>query len=185
MVDIVITPHFWQTRWFQITVTLASLGMVGGTVWLLELRRIRRKIEILKRRQAVDVERARIARDLHDDIGASLTQTALQSQLAERNVSRQPERAAGHLQELFKTASRMTRTLDEIIWAVNPKHDTLDNFILFLGSHTQALAESAGSGRLSNDISEGPAGPSCYLHPRPIARHPHSSLGYQSRSLTK
>jgi signal transduction histidine kinase len=92
----------------------------------------------------VDSERARIARDLHDDVGASLTQMALQSQLAERNVVRQPERAVSHLHELFNTASRMTRTLDEIVWAVNPKHDTLENFILFLGSHTQELAESAG-----------------------------------------
>ena len=86
VVDIVIAPHFWQTRWFQIAVILAGFGMVAALVWLLERRRTRRKIEILKRRQAVDAERARIARDLHDDIGASLTQMALQSQLAERNV---------------------------------------------------------------------------------------------------
>jgi signal transduction histidine kinase/ligand-binding sensor domain-containing protein len=144
VVDIVIAPYFWQTRWFQIAITLASLGIVAASAWLLERQRNRRKIEILKRRRAVDAERARIARDLHDDIGASLTQMALQSQLAERNVTGQPERAAHHLQEVFKTASRMTRTLDEIIWAVNPKHDTLENFILFLGSHTQDVAESAG-----------------------------------------
>ena len=144
VVDIIIAPHYWQTWWFQIAVILASFGMVAASVWLLVRRRARRKIEILRRRQAVDSERARIARDLHDDIGASLTQMALQSQLAERNVVRQPERAVGHLHELFGTASRMIRTLDEIIWAVNPKHDTLENFILFLGSHTQDLAESAG-----------------------------------------
>ena len=144
VVDIFIAPHFWETRWFQISVMLASFGMVAVSVWLLVHWRARRKIEALRRRQAVDSERARIARDLHDDIGASLTQMALQSQLAERNVVRQPDRAVGHLHELFKTASRMTRTLDEIVWAVNPKHDTLENFILFLGSHTQDLAESAG-----------------------------------------
>lgn len=143
-VDIVIAPHFWQTRWFQFTIILAGLAMVAAPVWMFERRRQRRKIEIMKRRQAVDAERARIARDLHDDIGASLTQMALQSQLAERNVTRQPERATGHLQEVFKTASRMTRTLDEIIWAVNPSHDTLENFVLFLSSHTQDVAESAG-----------------------------------------
>lgn len=142
--DITIAPHFWQTRWFQIAITLAGLGLVAAPVWLFERRRQRRKIEILRRRQAVDAERTRIARDLHDDIGASLTQMALQSQLAERKVTAQPEHAARHLQEIFKTASRMTRTLDEIIWAVNPKHDTLENFLLFLGSHTQDLAESAG-----------------------------------------
>jgi signal transduction histidine kinase/ligand-binding sensor domain-containing protein len=143
-VDIIIAPHFWQTRWFQTAAALASFGLVAGSVWLLERRRARRKIEVLRSRQAVDAERARIARDLHDDIGASLTQMALQSQLAERKVASQPERAAEHLQEVFKTASRMTRTLDEIIWAVNPKHDTLENFVLFLGSHTQDVAESAG-----------------------------------------
>lgn len=144
VVDITIAPFYWQTRWFQIAVVLASFGIVAASVWLLVRGRARRKIESLRRRQAVDLERARIARDLHDDLGASLTQMALQSQLAERNVVRQPERAVGHLNELFRTAHRMTRTLDEIVWAVNPKHDTLENFILFLGSHTQDLAESAG-----------------------------------------
>jgi signal transduction histidine kinase len=144
VVDISIAPYFWQTRWFKIASIIASFGIVAALVWLSERQRARRKIEILKRRRAVDAERARIARDLHDDIGASLTQMALQSQLAERNVTGQPDRAAHHLREVFKTASRMTRTLDEIIWAVNPKHDTLENFILFLGSHTQDVAESAG-----------------------------------------
>jgi signal transduction histidine kinase/ligand-binding sensor domain-containing protein len=144
VVDITIAPQFWQTGWFQIVAIAASFGMVAALVWMSERRRAQRKIEIFKRRQAVDAERARIARDLHDDIGASLTQMALQSQLAERNVTRLPERAANHLQEVFKTASRMTRTLDEIIWAVNPKHDTLENFVLFLVSHAQGVAESAG-----------------------------------------
>lgn len=144
VVDVLIAPHFWQTAWFQGSVALAGLGLVTAPVWLFERSRARRKIEVMRRRQAVDAERARIARDLHDDIGASLTQIALQSQLAERNVIRGPERATSHLREVFTTASRMTRTLDEIIWAVNPSHDTLENFILFLGSHTQDVAESAG-----------------------------------------
>ena len=143
-VDILIAPYFWQTRWFQVGIVAAGFAMAAAPVWLFERSRARRKIEVLKRRQAVDSERARIARDLHDDIGSSLTQIALQSQLAERSAAREPERATKHLREVFRTASRMTRTLDEIIWAVNPSHDTLENFILFLGSHTQDVAESAG-----------------------------------------
>lgn len=144
VVDIVIAPHFWQARWFRIATMVASFGVVAAMAWMIERRRTQRKIEILRRRQAVDKERGRIARDLHDDIGASLTQMALQSQLAERNVVGRPDHAVHHLQEVFKTARRMTRTLDEIIWAVNPKHDTLENFVLFIGSHTQDIAESAG-----------------------------------------
>lgn len=158
VVDVVIAPHFWQTRWFQVVLVLAGLAVAAVPVWLFERSRTRRKIENMKRRQAVDAERARIARDLHDDIGASLTQIALQSQLAERNVVRAPERATDHLREVFTAASRMTRTLDEIIWAVNPSHDTLENFILFLGSHTQDVAGSAGL-RCRFDIPEAiPAG---------------------------
>lgn len=143
-VDIVIAPHFWQTWWFNAAAAAAGLGVVVLIVRRLERRRTRHKIEIMKRRQAVDAERARIARDLHDDVGASLTQMALQSQLVERNITRQPARAADYLQDIFKTASKMTRALDEIIWAVNPSHDTLENFILFLGSHVQEYAESSG-----------------------------------------
>ena len=143
-VNVIIAPYFWQTLWFQIIMGLLAIGGITMIVRQRERRRARVKIEDLKRRRAVDAERERIARDLHDDVGASLTQMALQSQLADRNLKQQPERASSYLKEIFKTARQMTRSLDEIVWAVNPGNDVLDNFVSFLASFVQDFTEGAG-----------------------------------------
>lgn len=143
-VSVTIPPHFWQSTWFGISLALASFGLIAWIIRRIERNRARLQIEIFKRRRAVDSERARIARDLHDDVGAGLTQMALQSQLAERNIISQPELASRSMQDVFKSARNMTRALDEIIWTVNPAHDSLENFISFLGSFTQDYTEGAG-----------------------------------------
>ncbi len=144
MVKVKIEPHFWQTLWFGALAVAGAVGSVVMIVRRLERKRSRRRIELLKQHRAVDSERARIARDLHDDVGAGLTQMALKCQLAERNITRQPEVAGKSMREIFKSAHSMTRALDQIVWTVNPAHDTLENFISFLGSHTQEFTESAG-----------------------------------------
>ena len=143
-VKVIIAPHFWQTLWFQVSLGLLSICCIALIVRQRERRQARLKIDELKRRRAVDAERERIARDLHDDIGASLTQMALQSQLAARNLTQQPERSSSYLQEIFQTARQMTRSLDEIVWAVNPGNDVLDNFVSFLASFVQDFTDGAG-----------------------------------------
>jgi len=143
-VNIVIKPYLWQRLWFQVLVFLAGVAVVVGFVRTREKRKTRRALEAMQRRQAVDQERARIARDLHDDVGASLTQMGLQSQLAERNLEQRPERATAHLEEIFTTARDTARSLDEIVWAVNPGNDVFDNFVLFLSSLVQDFADVAG-----------------------------------------
>lgn len=143
-VEFTIAPFFWQTLWFKVAAVISTLGLAALASGFLERRRARRRIDVLERKQAVDAERSRIARDLHDDVGSGLTQIALQSQLVERNLTTRPERAETWLQEIFKTAKTMTRTLDEIVWAVNPRHDTLENFILFLGTLMQEFVGAAG-----------------------------------------
>lgn len=138
-----IAPFFWQTLWFKVAVVVCALGVAATTAGYLERRRARLRIEVLERKQAVDSERSRIARDLHDDVGSGLTMIALQSQLVARDFTTKPERAETWLQEIFKTAKTMTRTLDEIVWAVNPRHDTVENFILFLGTLMQDFVNAA------------------------------------------
>jgi signal transduction histidine kinase/ligand-binding sensor domain-containing protein len=147
--DITLAPHFWQTAWFKIAVGLSSLGLVAAIARTIERARARRKIEALKREQAIQAERARIARDLHDDVGASLTQVALLSELADSDLDAEPELARSHINEIFTTAKEVTRSLDEIVWAVNPAQDTLERFAAFLGTFVQNYARTAGlNGRL-------------------------------------
>lgn len=143
-VKLVVKPNFWQTAWFRVLATTAVLGLVAFSVRRRERLRASRRIQQLERQQAVDNERARIARDLHDDVGASLTQVALLSQLARSSLAKRPERAGQHVQEIFTTAKEVTRSLDEIVWAVNPANDTLESFALFLGAFVQNYSHAAG-----------------------------------------
>ncbi|WP_338289936.1 two-component regulator propeller domain-containing protein [Luteolibacter sp. LG18] len=144
ILEINLAPHFWETGWFRALVVISALALVGWIVRRRERMRAQRKIEALKREQAIQNERARIARDLHDDVGASLTQVALLSELAQGDLTQRPERASAHINEIFTTAQDVTRSLDEIVWAVNPAHDTLESFVTFLGAFVQNYTRSAG-----------------------------------------
>jgi ligand-binding sensor domain-containing protein/signal transduction histidine kinase len=144
MLEIVRAPHFWQTWWFIGAAIGSTLTAVALLVRRRERLRAQHRIEKLERQQAVDSERARISRDLHDDVGASLTQVALLSELAQDDLTADPERARATINEIFTTAQDVTRNLDEIVWAVNPAHDTLENFVLYLCNFAQNYTRTAG-----------------------------------------
>jgi signal transduction histidine kinase len=115
----------------------------GGLVWLGMRRRMRRNIERSERQRAIERERTRIAKDIHDDLGASLTRITLLSQSARGQLD-DPELAARNLDRIYGTACELTRAMDEIVWAVNPKHDTLDSLASYLGRFAQGFLGVAG-----------------------------------------
>jgi signal transduction histidine kinase len=102
-----------------------------------------RRIERLERRRALERERARIANDIHDDLGASLTQITLLSQSARDELENAPQ-AASRVDRIYTTARELTRAMDEIVWAVNPEHDTLDSLAIYLGKFAQDYLRAAG-----------------------------------------
>jgi ligand-binding sensor domain-containing protein/signal transduction histidine kinase len=139
----VVLPFVWQTLWFQIFSVAAGVGLVGaGALWASRLR-VRRKLEQLERQRALERERARIARDIHDDLGASLTRITMLSQSVRSEVEALPETAAD-ADQIYGTARELTRALDEIVWAVNPRHDTLDSLVTYLGRFAQQFLGAAG-----------------------------------------
>ena len=124
-----------------------SLGLfaatVGGTVRYLARRRARRRIELLERQQVLDRERMRIAQDLHDDIGASVTHIGMLSQSACVRFGDRPEAGAA-LEHIYGKTSELTRTMEEVVWAITPKHDTLESLVNFLGSYAQDFSSASG-----------------------------------------
>lgn len=139
----VVLPYFWQTWWFLALAALTAFGTVGGVIRFVEKRKLQRRLERLERERAIERERARIAQDIHDDLGASLTRITLLSETARENRSGD-EPPTADLDQIYSTARELTRAMDEIVWAVNPQHDTLDSLATYLGKFAQDFLRVAG-----------------------------------------
>lgn len=138
-----VQPQFWQTWWFRSGAWTGSMAAVGLGVALLVRRRSRRRLAALERQRALEQERGRIARDIHDDLGSSLTRIVMLSESARTGID-PPEQVASHLEEINQTSRELTVRMSEIVWAVNPEHDTLDSFATFAGNHARAFLQRAG-----------------------------------------
>lgn len=129
---IVVAPFFWQTWAFRIGAAVFFVACVVGVVRYVSFRRLRRKLQLLAQQAALDKERTRIARDLHDDLGGRLTEVKQLFELALRNHA-SPDVMQQYLRRgLTKTQSGI-QALDETVWAVNPHNDTLPYLIDYIG----------------------------------------------------
>ena len=138
-----VQPQLWERWWMRLLGYLAAaLAIAGGVLWQ-QRRSHRRKTERLERQQALERERTRIARDIHDDLGASLTRISLLSQSARRELD-DPAQSARRIDSIYSTASELTHKMDEIVWAVNPRHDSLESVVNYFTSFAQELLGTAG-----------------------------------------
>lgn len=136
-----ILPHAWETWWFQGMVGVVLLGGSAMTMRYAATRNLKRKVELLKHQRALQRDRERIARDIHDDLGAGLTQIILQSGLARRE---DPAKTESHFAQIGETARDLVRTMDEIVWAVDPENDTLDGLATYVGKYVHDFVSVAG-----------------------------------------
>lgn len=137
-----LLPYFWQTSWFAVLSGAVIVGAVGLGVHLDARRRMHRRLEALERQRAIERERARIARDIHDDLGARLTRISLLSDGIPTNTINPPQ-AGDALKRIFSTSRESVQALDEIVWAVNPRFDTLESLASYLGNFAQDMLETA------------------------------------------
>ena len=133
-----IRPYFYETPWFRVLAGLVAAGLVAGAVWYLVTRRLRRKMEHLARQRAVEQERTRIAKDIHDDLGANLTLIAVLGDLAKQ------EKTGERIEKMASTARQAVKSLDEIVWAVNPRNDTLAHLIDYTGQFAVDYLRATG-----------------------------------------
>ena len=138
--DITVQPYFWQTNWFRIAAVIFLLGTVIAIVRSMTTQKLRREAML---RDQQERERARIARDLHDQLGANLTQVALLGEMAESD-KHLPGEIELHAQQISHTARETTRSLDEIVWAVNPANDTLEGLANYACKYAQEYLALAG-----------------------------------------
>jgi len=125
--------RFWQSTWFLSTVLTVCVVALGLSLWLAAKLALRTRAQ-----QLLDLERARIARDIHDDLGAALTQLVLQSEVAQTEYPESsPIRA--QFSHFCGRARAASQALDEVVWAVNSKRDTLRDFSSYLCKYAQTF----------------------------------------------
>ncbi len=140
---ITVLPYFWQRWWFIALAVLLSLGIVAATVRHLEKGRMQRKLARLERERAIERERTRIAKDIHDDLGTNLTEITLLSELAQ-SADAPAQEVQMDVRRIAAKARALTHSLDEIVWAVNPRNDTLDSFVTYACIHAEDYLRTAG-----------------------------------------
>jgi signal transduction histidine kinase len=132
-----IAPPFWQRLWFWPAVAAGSVGLVAAAAFRHLRRRSKQRLQKLKFQNALEQDRSRIARDMHDDLGTRVTVLNMTAALARRDMVTDPPKAARHLDKMTESARELVAAMDDLVWAVNPSHDTLDH----LASHLTRLAE--------------------------------------------
>lgn len=140
------SPSWWTAEhvgWVTASV-MGLLLTIGGLLFWMHRRRVARQMAEMKAQAALDAERTRIARDLHDEIGANLTHISILSTLASQAIKAQPESAQQHNAEAASVAQQTIRAFDEILWSVNPKNDTLLSLSHYICRYAEELLSPAG-----------------------------------------
>jgi hypothetical protein len=136
-VDFRILPRFWMTWWFRIL--LAWLAAAALYLFFYLLFRSRMRVVVERERL-----RMRIATDLHDDIGSSLSRIAIWSDVAAKEL----ERGAGSLSDPLKRIGQVSRealdSMSDIVWAVNPKFDRFSDLVTRMRCYVGDLSSDTG-----------------------------------------
>ena len=148
--DDFVVERYWQTWWFTTLTAALLLVGVGATVRVVEKRKYHLQLQRADQERALERERARIAQDLHDDLGSSLTRLTLLSGLVKADKDN-PEQVEVHANKLSHAADQTVRALEEIVWAVRPGSDTLQSLIDYTAHFANELFDS-NSARCRMDL---------------------------------
>jgi signal transduction histidine kinase len=141
-ITILSQPSWWTLERLLILVGFLAAVLLASAIWITQLRRLveqrteqlRRETqerEIVERERALEVERSRIARDLHDDLGSSLTEIAVLASKGQR-ASASPPGATTLFHTITSKARELVAALDIIVWAVDPKDNSLQSVADYL-----------------------------------------------------
>jgi signal transduction histidine kinase len=142
---VLVTEPFWKRRWFSGAIVLIGVLIVMAFWRYLAWQRTRREVLELKNQRALEQERLRIAHDIHDDLGARVTQISLLSAMAHGNLSL-PEKARLDFDRISQMSRELISALYETVWAVNPENDNLDALGSYLCQMLNQMCEQAQLG---------------------------------------
>ncbi len=155
-VEVIARPAWWTLRRLLVVTTGLLAGLTLAFAWIGLLRRqverrthqLRNEIgerERTEKLRAIELERARIARDLHDDLGSALTEISMMAMPRPglNGLKTGSEIAAERLREIAEKSRSMVSALDGVVWVINPKNDTLSSLVEYLASYAEEFLGKA------------------------------------------
>lgn len=113
-----IDMPFWKQWWFYLLIALSAAGIV----YIVQRIRIQRIL-------AMEKVRKRIARDLHDDMGSTLSTINILSEMAKMKIDKDQQKTTELIEKISANSSRMMESMDDIVWSINPVNDSMQNIL--------------------------------------------------------
>lgn len=140
---ITVETPFWEKGWFLLLALILGGGAIAGTLRTLEMRKVRRRIAALEQARALEKERLRIARDMHDEIGSTLTEISILGELG-READGAPAKIHQTMAAMAEKSREALGSIGEIIWAIDPRNDELENFAAYIRRFALRICDHAG-----------------------------------------
>jgi signal transduction histidine kinase/ligand-binding sensor domain-containing protein len=127
---ITITPPFYNTWWFYV---LCVLAVASLTYWLaqLKMKRTREKYQL----------RNKIASDLHDEIGSTLTSISILSNVSQQALERAPEQAKGMLRQIAAQSKTIQQNMSDIVWSIRSENEKTENLLIRMREYAAQTLE--------------------------------------------
>jgi len=137
-----IMPPWWQTWWFRTLECIALAVIILVIIRAYVKRKLEKQRMALEKQQAVQKERTRIATDMHDDLGSGLSSIRFLSEKVRRNTFSDITRT--DIDKILASSTELIDKMNEIVWAMNEKNDTLADLLTYIRSYAKEYCEENG-----------------------------------------
>lgn len=140
--SIEIKKAFWETNIFKFLIAVLIISLIWMLIkWYLTIK-LKRQQRLFEEQQAIERERTRIATDMHDDLGAGLSSLRFLSEKVKRNTF--SEVSKSDIDKILSTSSELIDKMNEIVWAMNEKNDSLEDLLTYMRSYAKEYCEDNG-----------------------------------------
>ncbi|MES2726669.1 MAG: two-component regulator propeller domain-containing protein [Bacteroidota bacterium] len=131
LLDIVILAPWWQTWWAMGLLAFILISLFIATIRYLSTRKLKQQLQELEKQQAVNQERTRISKDMHDDLGSGLSKIAIMTELLKSRV-KQDDELTKQVEKISFAAGELVDNMGQIVWTMNMNNDTLENMLAYV-----------------------------------------------------
>jgi signal transduction histidine kinase len=136
----VIRPAWWQTWWFKSTILLLAALLLLYISRLIYRSRLRKQKALMEKQLAVQMERQRISKEMHDDIGAGLSGVRLLTEMTKNKLKETS--ATSEIDKIHQSVGEISAKMKEVIWSLNTENDSLGNLIAYIQRQVKAQLEN-------------------------------------------